>query len=311
MVLQVGYVGSQGRKLLVNRNENQPPASATPYASFQAVRPFNTVFPNFSGITELMSAGNSRYNSMQVMLRNSSWHGLQGQVSYTLGHAMDVMSNVRNNHPTDSDNLRLDWGNADFDTRNDVSGYFVYDAPQLGHSLPRLTKGWELTSFFQYNSGYPFTVGSGLGGRTSGSNTGSGKDRADEISNPFSDVTQPTRPYPGLLAGGVAWFNPTAFKANDPGTFGTSRRNEFYGPKFKTVDFSIIKDTPITEQLRTQFRVEIFNVFNILNLAGPAGCIDASAGCGLITSTYGTAIGAPGIGPGEPTNVQFALKLIW
>ena len=310
-LLQIGYVGSQGRKLLVNRNQNQPPPSPTAYANFQAARPYDSAFPQFSGITELMSGSNSHYNSMQVTLRNTSWRGLQGQISYTLGHAMDYMSSVRNNHPTDSNNLKLEWGNADFDTRHDVSGYFIYDAPQLGHSLPRLTKGWEFSSFFQYNSGYPFTVGSGLGGRTSGSHTGSGKDRANETGNPFSAITQPTQQFPGTLSSGVAWFNPGAFTDNEAGTFGTTRRNQFYGPKFKSVDFSVIKNTPITERLSAQFRIEIFNIFNILNLAGPSGCIDVSAGCGLITSTYGTAIGAPGIGPGEPTNVQFALKLIW
>ena len=316
-LLQIGYVGSQGRKLLVNRNQNQPPPSPTAYANFQAARPYDSAFPQFSGITELMSGSNSHYNSMQVTLRNTSWRGLQGQISYTLGHAMDYMSNVRNNHPTDSNNLKLDWGNADFDTRHDVSGYLIYDAPQLGHSLPRLTKGWEFSSFFQYNSGYPFTVGSGLGGRTSGSHTGSGKDRANETGNPFSAITQPTQQFPGTLSSGVAWFNPGAFTDNEAATFGTTRRNQFYGPKFKSVDFSVIKNTPITERLSAQFRVEIFNIFNILNLAGPNACIATPAfgpggsGCGLITSTYGTAIGAPGIGPGEPTNVQFALKLIW
>ena len=158
---------------------------------------------------------------------------------------------------------------------------------------------------------------SGLGGRSSGSHTGSGKDRANQTGNPFSAITQPTQQFPGTLSSGVAWFNPGAFTDNEAGTFGTTRRNQFYGPKFKSVDFSVIKSTPITERLSAQFRVEIFNIFNILNLAGPNACIatpvfgPGGSGCGLITSTYGTAIGAPGIGPGEPTNVQFALKLIW
>src|SRR5204862_3014689 len=108
----------------------------------------------------------------------------------------------------------------DFDTRHNVSGYVVYDLPQIGQSLPRLTKGWEFSSFLSYDSGFPFSVVSGLGGRTSGSNTGAGSDRANLVGSPFSGVTQPTQQYPGLLTSGVAWFNPSAFKVNDPGTFG-------------------------------------------------------------------------------------------
>ena len=163
---------------------------------------------------------------------------------------------------------------------------------------------------FSYNSGFPFTVSSGFGSRTTGSNTGSGKDRANQVGDPFSGVAQPQQTG-GLLTKGVRWMNPGAFTVNAPGTFGTSKRNQFYGPPFKTIDFSVFKNTSITERLSTQLRIEMFNIFNILNLAGPDSCVCSGGGFGLIGSTYGTAIGAPGIGPGEPFNVQVALKFIW
>ncbi len=95
------------------------------------------------------------------------------------------------------------------------------------------------------------------------------------------------------------------------GTPGNTQRNQFYGPGFNSVDFSIFKTTPITERIKAQFRVEIFNLFNRLNLAGPATCVCSGSGMGLIGSTYGAAIGAPGIGAGEPRNVQLALKIIF
>jgi Carboxypeptidase regulatory-like domain len=303
-VLQVGYVGSQARKLLITRDMNQPPASATPYADIQAARPYNAAFPEYGQITELTSSGNSHYNSLQASLRNTSWKGLTGQLSYTLSHARDDQSAARNAWPADSNNFQADWGNADFDTRHNVSGYLLYDVPQRGHSMPRLTRGWELSAFFSYDSGFPFTVSSGV----DNSNTGQLNDRADLTGSPFSGVTQPG---PILQAGGVAIFNPTAFSVNMPGTFGNTQRNQFYGPSFKALDFSVIKNTAITERLNAQFRVEVFNVFNILNLAPPdAGASDGSA-FGLSSSTLATYNGAPGIGSGEPLNVQLALKLIW
>ncbi len=320
LVLQVGYVGSQGRKLIDTRNINQPAASPTPYPSLQGARPFFSQFPTFSGITEISSATNSQFNSMQLSLRGTSWHGLTGKIGYTLGHARDDMSAPRNNRPTDNNNLRGDYGNADFDTRHSVSGYVIYDVPQFGQSLPRLTKGWELSAFGSYNSGFPFTVFSGLGGSNTGSNTGNALDRADLVGDPFAGIVQPPQPQGGLT-NGVQWINPAAFVDNAAGTFGKTERNQFYGPRFKTIDFSVIKNTPITERLKTQFRVEMFNVFNILNLAQPGGagavtqspgstCICDGTGFGLIRSTL-HAGDAPGIGAGEPFNVQFAIKFIW
>jgi hypothetical protein len=317
VVVQAGYVGSQGRKLIVTENINQPAASVTPYPSIQAARPFFSQFPTFSGITEISSAGNSQFNSMQLSMRGTSWHGLSGQLAYTVGHVRDEMSAPRNNRPTDNNNLRSDYANADFDTRHNVSGSVIYDVPQFGQSLPRLTKGWELAALTSYDSGFPFSVLSGF----DNSHTGNKQDKADELSNPFRGVVQPA----GGTKAGVQWFNPGAFPqqcpaitpscpqisfGNAPGTFGNTKRNQFNGPRFKTVDFSVIKNTPITERVKTQFRVEMFNVFNILNLAQPDNCSCDGAANGLISSTL-HAGDAPGIGSGEPFNVQFALKIIF
>ena len=59
-----------------------------------------------------------------------------------------------------------------------------------------------------------------------------------------------------------------------------------------------------------QLRAEMFNVFNRLNLA-PIGAPQTTAGGNTIGSTVGSFFGAPGIGPGEPFNVQFAAKIIF
>src|SRR5499427_3453440 len=185
VMFQAGYVGSQGRKLIVTRNINQPPASVSPYPDLEAARPFFSQFPNFSGITQVSSAGDSQFNSFQLSMRATNWHRLTGQLAYTFGHARDDMSNARNSSPTDNNNLKGDYGNADFDTRHNLSGYVLYDLPQIGHARPRLTNGWELTAFWSYTSGFPFTVFSGLGDASSGSHTGNESDRADLVGNPF------------------------------------------------------------------------------------------------------------------------------
>lgn len=94
------------------------------------------------------------------------------------------------------------------------------------------------------------------------------------------------------------------------GTFGNIGRNALRGPGFVANDFSILKRTAITERIKTEFRVEIFNLFNRANFANPGTNFNAATSFGLITNTRNGS-GAPGLGQGEPRNIQLALKLIW
>jgi len=301
-LFQIGYVGNQARKLPYTHNINQPSPAPNNAVPAQARRPYNARFPQFSGITELATEANSHYNSLQTSLRINSWHGLSSQFQYTFGHSLDEQSAPRNSRPTDNYNLARDYSNAAFDYRHLFSGYFIYEVPQLGHSLPRLTKGWQLNSYITYDSGNPFdlTVSPDF------SNTRNRSDRPVQTGDPFAGIVQPPL-VNGRYVNGIIWFNTAAFRNPDPGTFGTLKRNSFYGPDFKSFDFSIFKNTPITERVSTQFRVEIFNLFNTLNLGNPSTTL---SGGGLILGTRNGG-NAPGIGFGEPRNVQFAMKVIF
>ncbi len=311
-LLQVGYVGNQARKLPVNLEINQPLPDPTGALTVQERRPYNSLFPNIAGITELRSAGNSHYNSMQMSLRNQQWHGITGQIQYTLSHAMDTESNVRNNGPEDSYDLNRDWGNADFDVRHVVTGYLLYDVPNFVPKIPRLGKGWQLNVLLTHQSGSPFSV------TTSSDISGSfnKRDRLDwNGTDPFSGFAQPPNAA-GNYTNGYLWFNGAVFSEAAKGTFGNTKRNQFYGPHFNATDFSIFKTTNITERIAIQFRAEIFNLFNQLNLANPDtnisdGLFSTGGTFGLINATRSSAAGDPAIGPGEPRNVQLSVKLIW
>jgi hypothetical protein len=306
LFVQAGYVGNQGRKLPVNLDINQPLPDPTGKLTEQQRRPYNAQFPQFAGITELRSAGNSQFNSMQLVARNSFWHGVTGQIAYTLGHARDDMSNVRNNTPENSYNLNLDYGNADFDVRHVVTGYLLYDLPNLTPKMPRLGKGWQLNVLLTHQSGSPFSVTTG----TNVSDSFNFNDRVSLVGNPYSPAVQPANAS-GNYTNGYQWLNPGAFALPAAGNYGNTARNQFYGPHFNSTDFSIFKNTPITERVTAQFRVEIFNIFNQLNLAQPNNSFDAGSGLGLINATRASANGDPAIGPGEPRNVQLALKIIF
>jgi hypothetical protein len=307
VLVQVGYVGSQSRKQITKRNINQTLPDPTGLLTIQQRRPFNGIYPNLSGITWMESAGNAQYNSLQTSLRTTSWRGVTAQASYVFAHARDDMSYARYAEPQDSYCLKCDYGNADFDIRHVFSSYLLYDVPNFAPSMPRLGKGWQTNFIFIARTGTPFSVSSGQ----NTSNLNGGGDRASLVAgaDPFAGVVQPANA-PGNWAHGYRWFNPAAFALPAKGTLGNTSRNQFYGPGFNSFDFSIFKTTPITERIKTQFRVEIFNLFNRLNLSGPNNSVGSGSGMGLIFGTYSSG-GSPGIGAGEPRNVQLALKFLW
>src|SRR5262249_11946892 len=137
-------------------------------------------------------------------------------------------------------------------------------------------------SFF---TGLPFTAYSGL--NTSG--TFEGRDRVNLVGDPYkggstSIITAPDG------SKYVQYLNPLAFAQPAPGTFGNLARNALYGPAFVDVDFSVVKNTPITERISTQFRVEMFNLFNRTNLPIPG------SGGAAFTSPPGTRLNSGSFG---------------
>ncbi|HTB98421.1 MAG TPA: TonB-dependent receptor [Terracidiphilus sp.] len=300
VVAQVGYVGSGGRHLLAIRDINQAALSTTG----DGLRPYSSIFPDVTFINEIQSIGTSNYNSLQATIRASGFHGITAQAAYTWSHSLDEVTAYRGALPQDSFNFKGDYGNSDFDNRNIFVGLISYDVPGSSH-MPLLTKGWELNSLMTFHGGLPFSVYSSAD--TSGTNDG----------NQRANLVPGVNPYTGFRKGGVDanWLNPAAFVDAPAGTWGTTARNEFYGPGYSDVDFSVFKNTKVGERVTTQFRVEMFNLFNRTNYAPPLnGNFNPSYtqdnALSLFT-TIGSFNGAPGIGAGEPYNTQFALKVIF
>ena len=292
-LLQVGYVGSLGRKLPIILDLNQPIVT-----NGVAVRPFASQYPTLGAIDTAESIANSEFNSLQVQLRQRLWRGLSANFNYTYGHSLDDASAVRNTLPTNSYNLENDHGSSTFDIRHAVTSFVTYDVPQIGKFAPRLTKGWQLNSLFTFATGQPINIVAG----TNASLTGENLDRINLIGNPFTGIVPATPPI-------VQYLNKAAFATPAPGTFGNLGRDVLYGPGIGTVDFSIFKKTPITERITTELRVEIFNLFNRINYANPSGTFSSSS-FGQLTSTLNNG-SAPGLGFAEPRNTQVALKIIW
>jgi len=186
----------------------------------------------------------------------------------------------------------------DFDTRHKFKAALNYDLPNASR-YKTLLNGWALSSLLSFSTGQPFTVFSSA----DSTGTGEGTQRANQIGNPFAGVSH------SFNKNGVTWINPAAFVDPAPGTFGTSPRNGYYGPGYGAVDFSVVKNTKITERISTQLRIEMFNLFNRTNLAPPSNFNGSDLG--LTADTIGDWNGAPGLGPGEAFNLQLGLKIIF
>ena len=299
IVAQIGYLGTLSRKLTSVLDINPEAISATDPED-QTTRPYYSKYPNIGNVNQLNSNLNANYNSLQATLRSTSYHGLTSQIVYTWSHALDYETGLIPYLPENSYNEKEEYGNSDYDTRNTFSALLSYKVPG-GSSLPRLTQGWELNSALSLHGGQPFSV------VANSDELGNG----DDADRAMVTGISPFRGVSHAIVNGVAqWFNPAAFSEPNPGQISNQRRNQYYNPGFSDVDFSVVKDTKITGKVSFQFRAEMFNIFNRINLA-PVGAPQTSAGGNSIGSTIGAFFGAPGIGPGEPFNVQFAGKIIF
>ncbi len=312
-MVNIGYVGTLSRHNLVLQDINQnalggdqnnstvtgPNGYEFPYQ--QSTRPYFSKFPNLGIINQINSAAASSYNALQITLRTNTWHGLTGQFAYAWSHNLDD-SSVFNTIPQNSFNLSGDWGNANNDIRNHFSSYLSYEIPALAEGPKALTHGWEVNGILKFQNGQPVNVLTGQ----DNSGTAEGEDRATVV-GPALNGNRSVQHHSF-----AQYLNQSNFVVPAAATYGNLGRNQVIGPGFGDVDLSLIKNTPIyKERVTAQFRVEMFNVFNRVNLAQPLNNLGYGSSFGASTSTIGVSYGAPGIGSGEPYNTQLALKIIF
>jgi len=327
----LGYVGNFGKNLQVLLDLNQAPigqlqagttlANARPYQQTG----FTGEDSQFTGkkllgINQLNFAASSNYSALQASLKQSSWKGISGSLNYTWGKALDNDSTYAT-APMNSYNLNADYGRSTFDVRNVLNGYVYYSVPKFTSHLPRLTQGYQLDALLLYSSGTPLAIAYST--NVSGTNELHDRPNYTGVSPLVGGVqsntsTSTARTYKYLVnnASNPSFVCPdtTKEKSGAPATctstayqYGNLQRDFFSGPSFHTVDFSVIKHTPITERVSSEFRVEIFNIFNLHNFANPT-TTPTSSTFGIITNTRNAA-NAPGIGSGEPFNIQLAGKI--
>jgi carboxypeptidase family protein/TonB-dependent receptor-like protein len=271
----VGYAGSRGYNLVnaIEGNPTVPVVQADGSLFFPAGAPRRN--PAWSTIDYRTSDGRSTYNALQASLMKRYSNQYQVQVSYTLSKTMDngdaqvstdtITSAVYPPNPYDLDS---EFTVAAFDARHVFSTNATWELPAF-RDHPALG-GWQLNAIVSFHTGYPFTPSIQTSNWSRAGNTGANtEDRPN--------VKPGTDPKKIITGNPNQWFDPSAFELQPQGTFGNTPRNFLRGPGFANTDLSLVKNQALLGNARMQFRLEVFNLFNRANFAGPTRTVFAGA----------------------------------
>jgi outer membrane receptor protein involved in Fe transport len=294
--LMAGYYGSKGTALNIERNYNQLVNGARPIPALSTSSPIDPGLP-LGNVLVYESDGNSSYNGLWVTGKKSLKNGLQFNVSYAWSHSID--DNSRNNQGLvlqDSNNIRGDRGNSDFDVRQRVVVSGVYAVPFKGN---RLKEGWEISLIDQAQTGNPLNFHT-----SNAAFTGSTNLRPNVIGIPVTGFSPATN---GSATSITYIQNPSVF-VNQGNAFGNLGRNAITGPGFFNVDMAVVKNTWIRGEggPKLQIRADAFDLFNQTNFTNPVTTIGSST-TGLITG--GTRF--PAGDGGTSRQFQLVMKLIF
>jgi hypothetical protein len=270
--------------------------------------------PNFGAVEEISSSASGNFNGVVLSEQHRS-KSLTLTFNYQWSHALDTISNGGFSYfaPTDSlypsnpNNLRQNYGNADYDIRQYVSASYVYDLPHFGGPKV-LVDNWEFSGTVFHSTGLPFSV---IDSSTAASFTNYG--------NAYGLLAKQIAPIKGHThCGGNAAANgtPCAFTADfaPADGFGESRRNQLYGPNYTDTDFSVTKGftMPHWETAKLRVGAQFFNLFNHPNFAQPNNDVSAGSGSfGVITSAVSTPTSILGSflgGDASPRLIQLMAK---
>jgi hypothetical protein len=319
--VSIAYVGSSGRKLFRFIDLNQGDTAT-------GVRPLSNLGLPYYYVLDFQSSAISNYNSLQMRLNVRDLHGFTSTANYTYSHSIDTASDGQDyapfqSQPQNSFNPRGDRSNSGFDVRQRLSWLWDYRIPEA-HSMHLVTGGWSVSGVVSFATGMPFTPMD----YNNYNNTGEGYERPDLVGNPFAGTSSPANFLNlGAFAASCTWgeitpptIPPTYGCIANP-HFGNSPRNGFYGPHYRDFDFSLTKDTKLTERVTMQLRADFFNIFNHPNFANPLlpsfnvvwnNNINplTGQGTGVFPLTVTPDVGAqnPFLGGGGPRDIQVAAR---
>jgi hypothetical protein len=250
-MVEIAYVGSQGRQMLVKGDPNQAPP-VVGVTDSNVNRPYIVLAPALRTIGQVQSKGTLDYHGLLVKFQRRFANNFSFLNSYTYGKAIDLNS--------DNDGLvtltnvydpGYNRGPADYDITHTFSSNWVYELP---FARNKVYGGWQLSGIMLVRGGLPLTVTTTTGVQSTGTGNRPNRICDGAISNPTID----------------RWFDTSCFVAPTDltGTYGNAGRNIIRGPGSFNIDASLIKNTKIG-RFDTEFRIEAFNVLNHPQFGNP------------------------------------------
>jgi Carboxypeptidase regulatory-like domain/TonB-dependent Receptor Plug Domain len=290
---EINYIGNVSRHFYITRDQNSPvyntsctSATCGTTAGLNNRRPYQPTPTTYTFGTISLAApiANSSFHSLQATLTRRFDRHFSIQASYVWSKAMGYGAVVN------SYDINSSRGLLAIDVPNNFVVSYIYVTPDvhhMGYLGKGLLSGWQLNGITALRSGQPFNVTSGTDTNFDGTNN----DRPNVVGIPYLPSGR------GRVATKNAFFSTAAFVTPPTGTpYGNAAFDMLFGPKYVNTDLSAFKTFPIYREANVQFRGEVFNVINNVNMNAPNSTKSSPA--------FGTISGA-----GSPRIVQFALRL--
>jgi len=300
--LTLNYVGNKGYDEFVTNplaNVYSNPGISSIVNGLPPAPPDN----HFRNVGILYNGAISNYNGLTATASRRFTSGFTGNLNYTWSHALDDVSNGGTGlyysandsllSQIDPSCLRcLNYGNADYDVRHNITANYVWELPFKSSSkaLNFVESGWTLSQTIFWHSGYPYSPFDGSAPGVVAGNSSNGVFLASFNGGAMSSGCS-TPDTPCLL--------PSQFNAPGAETsFGNIARNSFRGASYFNSDFTLLKNFPITERVSFGLGATAYNVFNHASFSNPTSDI-SSGQFGQIeqtvvppTSPYGAFVGS-------------------
>ena len=250
-MVEIAYVGSQGRQMLLKGDPNQA-RPVTGVTDSNVNRPYAQLAPALRTIGQVQSRGTLDYHAMLIKFQRRFANNFSFLNSYTYGKAIDLNSdNDGNVTLTNVYDPQYNRGPADYDITHTLSSSWIYELPI---ARGKVYGGWQLNGVLLLRGGLPLTVTSTQGVQSTGTGNRPNRLCDGRIDNPTID----------------RWFDTSCFvQVADPtGTYGDAGRNIIRGPGSFNIDASLIKNTRIG-RVDTEFRIEAFNLLNHPQFGNP------------------------------------------
>jgi hypothetical protein len=287
-MVEIAYVGSQGRQMLLKGDPNQaPPVVGVTDANVN--RPYRQLAPALRTIGQVQSTGTLDYNALLVKFQRRFANNFSFLNSYTWGKAIDLNSdNDGNVTLTNVYDPQYNRGPADYDIKHTFSSSWVYELPW---AREKAYGGWQVSGILLLRSGLPLTVTTAQGVQSTGTGNRPNRICDGNLSNPTID----------------RWFDTSCFvpTADITGTYGDAGRGIIRGPGSFNIDASLIKNTRLG-RYNTEVRIEAFNLLNHPQFGNPNTTIGNAA-----VGTISTMLSNPSCSLCGTTErqIQLALKV--